>query len=81
MNSQYQIVFSVTVSADAAAEAVQKVVQLAREHQRTIGPSATIEAIYDEAGNEIDSDPYEGSFREAADNEGARIAAEGRGED
>ncbi len=28
-----------------------------------------------------DDDPYEGSWREAADNEGARLAAESRGED
>jgi ribA/ribD-fused uncharacterized protein len=30
---------------------------------------------------EPDPDPYEGSFREAADNEGARIAATSRGEE
>lgn len=37
-------------------------------------PSKTTEVTVDE----IDDDPYEGSFREAADNEGARIAAESR---
>lgn len=36
--------------------------------------------LTDPPARETDDDPYEGSFREAADNEGARIAAESRNE-
>jgi hypothetical protein len=31
---------------------------------------------WDDVGKDVDDDPYEGSWREAADNEGAKIAAE-----
>lgn len=77
MKKSYRIVLSVVTYADNDVDAANQ----ARTYQRRLeSASTTIEAIFDADGDEIDSDPYEGSFRESADNEGSRIAADSRGE-
>lgn len=73
-------------AADAFALALLKESAEARRatrlHTASEKESATIRRVLVDLRNgHVDDDPYEGSFREAADNEGARIAAEDHSSD